>query len=93
MAGPWFSEFGSIWKTIREVDIAAIRHEAEHDVVVACVGDRAAVEHMHGLLLGGPDRYPSPYSPRSGSCRSSRCTPASGSSARPTCSWWCCTPT
>ena len=62
MASPWFSEFGSIWKTIREVDIAAIRHEAEHDVVVACVGDRAAVEHMHGLLLGGPDRYPSPYS-------------------------------
>lgn len=61
MAGAKWSEFGSIWKTIREVDVAAVRHEAEHDVVVACVGDRAAVERMHGLLLGGPDRYPSPY--------------------------------
>jgi uncharacterized protein (DUF697 family) len=62
VAGGRFSEFGSIWKTIREVDIAAIRHEAERDVVVACVGDRAAVDEMHDLLLGGPDRYPSPYS-------------------------------
>jgi uncharacterized protein (DUF697 family) len=61
VAGARFSEFGSIWKTIREVDITAIRHEAEHDVVIACVGDRAAVDHMRGLLLGGPDRYPSPF--------------------------------
>ena len=62
MAGSRVSEFGNIWKTIREMDVLAIRHEAEHDVVVACVGDRAAVDHMHGLLLGGPDRYPSPFS-------------------------------
>ena len=52
------TDFGSIWKTIREVDILAIRHEAEHDVIVACVGDPAALEHVRGLLLEGPDRYP-----------------------------------
>jgi hypothetical protein len=52
------TDFGSIWKTIREVDILAIRHEAEHDVIVVCVGDPAALEHVRGLLLEGPDRYP-----------------------------------
>ena len=31
---PHMTDFGSIWKTIREVDILAIRHEAEHDVIV-----------------------------------------------------------
>jgi len=51
------TDFGSIWKTIREVDVVAIRHEAEHDVIVACVGDPAALEHVRGLLLHGPDRY------------------------------------
>ncbi len=54
------SDFGSIWKTIREVDVLAIRREAEHDVVVACVGDPAALEHARGLLFGGPDRYGPP---------------------------------
>ena len=54
------TDFGSIWKTIREVDILAIRHEAEHDVIVACVGDPAALEHVRGLLLDGPDRYGQP---------------------------------
>jgi uncharacterized protein (DUF697 family) len=51
------TDFGSIWKTIREVDILAIRHEAEHDVIVVCVGDPAALEHVRVLLLEGPDRY------------------------------------
>ena len=54
------TDFGSIWKTIREVDILAIRHEAEHDVLVVCVGDPAALEHVRVLLLEGPDRYPRP---------------------------------
>ena len=52
------TDFGSIWKTIREVDILAIRREAEHDLIVACVGDPAALEHARALLLEGPDRYP-----------------------------------
>jgi uncharacterized protein (DUF697 family) len=56
--GPRVSDIGSIWKTIREVDILAIRHEAERDVAIACVGDPAALEHVRRLLLHGPDRYP-----------------------------------
>ena len=54
------SDFGNIWKTIREVDVLAIRREAEHDVIVACVGDPAALEYARGLLLEGPDRYRQP---------------------------------
>ncbi len=61
MASPRWSDFGSIWKTIREVDVLAIRREAEHDLTVACAGDREALECVRGLLLEGPDRYPSPF--------------------------------
>lgn len=61
MAGTRRSDFGSIWKTIREMDVLAIRREAERDVSVACVGDRDAVAHIGALLLDGPDRYPSPF--------------------------------
>ena len=61
MAGARWNDFGSIWKTIREVDVAAIRREAEHDVVLAVVGDRAALTQAHELLLNGPDLYPSPF--------------------------------
>ena len=61
MASPRWSDFGSIWKTIREVDVLAIRREAEHDLTVACAGDREALEYVRGLLLDGPDRYPSPF--------------------------------
>ena len=61
MAGARWNDFGSIWKTIREVDVTAIRREAEHDVVLACVGDRAALTQAHELLLDGPDLYPSPF--------------------------------
>ncbi|NLE22980.1 MAG: hypothetical protein GX624_09405 [Actinobacteria bacterium] len=62
MAGAKWSDFGSIWKTIREVDIAAIRTEAGHDVLVACVGDREALRRMYDLLQLGPDQYPTPWS-------------------------------
>jgi uncharacterized protein (DUF697 family) len=61
MASPRWSDFGSIWKTIREVDVLAIRREAEHDLTVACTGDGEALERLRGLLLEGPDRYPSPF--------------------------------
>ena len=61
MAGAKWNDFGSIWKTIREVDVTAIRREAEHDVVLAVVGDRAALTQAHELLLQGPDLYPSPF--------------------------------
>ena len=61
MAGARWNDFGSVWKTVREVDVMAIRREAEHDVVLACVGDRAALTQAHELLLDGPDLYPSPF--------------------------------
>ncbi|HEY5167957.1 MAG TPA: hypothetical protein VIK03_00980 [Thermoleophilia bacterium] len=61
MAGARWNDFGSIWKTIREVDVTAIRREAEHDVVLACVGDRDALTQAYELLLNGPDLYPSPF--------------------------------
>ena len=61
VAGAKWNDFGSIWKTIREVDVMAIRREAEHDVVLACVGDRDALMQAHELLLHGPDLYPSPF--------------------------------
>jgi uncharacterized protein (DUF697 family) len=61
LAGVSWNDFGSIWKTIREVDVTAIRREAEHDVVLACVGDRDALTQAHELLLDGPDLYPSPF--------------------------------
>ena len=61
MAGARWNDFGSVWKTIREVDVTAIRREAEHDVVLACVGDRKALTQARELLLEGPDLYPSPF--------------------------------
>ena len=61
LAGARWNDFGSIWKTIREVDVTAIRREAEHDVVLACVGDREALTQARELLLDGPDLYPSPF--------------------------------
>ena len=39
------------------MDILAIRREAEHDVIVVCVGDPAGLEHVRRSLLDGPDRY------------------------------------
>ncbi len=61
LASAKWSDFGSIWKTIREMDVLAIRHEAERDVVLACAGDREALALVHGLLLTGPDQFPSPF--------------------------------
>ena len=58
MAKPQWSDFGSIWKTVRELDINAIRREAEHRVAIVCMGDRAALRHVERLLHEGPNRYP-----------------------------------
>jgi uncharacterized protein (DUF697 family) len=66
MAKPSLSDFGSVWKTIREVDVSAVRREAERAPGIVCVGDRAALEHVARLLREGPDRYgpqPSPLVP------------------------------
>jgi hypothetical protein len=53
-----WSDFGSIWKTVREVDISAVRREAEQQVTVAIIGQQAALRHVDVLLRDGPNRYP-----------------------------------
>jgi len=55
-----WSDFGSIWKTIREVDIGAVRAEAEQQFTVAIIGQNAALRHVDRLLREGPNRYPLP---------------------------------
>ncbi len=54
---PQWSDFGSIWKTIREVDVNAIRREAERDVSIVCAGQPAALWWIDRFLREGPDRY------------------------------------
>ncbi len=58
MARLQLSDFGSIWKTIREVDISAVRREAEQQVTIAIIGQQAALWHVDRLLREGPNRYP-----------------------------------
>lgn len=57
MPKPQWSDFGAIWKTVREVDVNAIRHEAEAGLAIACVGQPAALSWVGRLLREGPDRY------------------------------------
>ena len=58
MPKPQWSDFGAIWKTIREVDINAIRHEAERGVAIVCIGQPAALWWVDRFLRDGPNRYP-----------------------------------
>jgi len=55
---PQWSDFGVIWKTVREVDINAIRHEAERGHAIVCVGQPAALWWVDRFLRDGPNRYP-----------------------------------
>jgi uncharacterized protein (DUF697 family) len=47
-----------MWKTVREVDVNAIRHEAERNLVIACVGDVISLGRVGHVLHDGPNRYP-----------------------------------
>ena len=58
MPKPQWSDFGAIWKTIREVDVSAIRRESEYGVGIICVGQPAALWWVDHLLHDGPNRYP-----------------------------------
>lgn len=58
MPKPQWSDFGATWKTIREVDINAIRHEAERGVAIVCIGQPAALWWVDRFLRDGPNRYP-----------------------------------
>ncbi len=58
MPKPQWSDFGAMWKTVREVDVNAIRHEAERGLVIACVGDEVSLAWVGHVLHDGPSRYP-----------------------------------
>jgi uncharacterized protein (DUF697 family) len=55
---PKWSDFGNIWTTLRELDVNAIREEAERPLTIACVGHNAALDEIDRLLHQGTDHYP-----------------------------------
>jgi len=55
---PKWSDFGNIWTTLRELDVNAIREEAERPLVINCVGHDAALDEVDRLLHQGHERYP-----------------------------------
>jgi uncharacterized protein (DUF697 family) len=55
---PKWSDFGNIFSTLREIDISAIRDEAERPVTVMCVGPDSALDEIDRLLHQGNERYP-----------------------------------
>ena len=57
MPKPQWSDFGAMWKTVREVDVNAIRHEAERGLTIACVGDVVSLAWVGHVLNDGPNRY------------------------------------
>jgi uncharacterized protein (DUF697 family) len=60
---PKWSDFGNIWTTLRELDINAIREEAERPLVLTCVGHEAALDEVDRLLHTGSNRYPASANP------------------------------
>lgn len=54
---PKWTDFGNFWATLREVDVSAIRAEADRPVVIACVGHVDALDTVSHLLHAGADRY------------------------------------
>jgi uncharacterized protein (DUF697 family) len=60
---PKWSDFGNIWTTLRELDINAIREEAERPLAIACVGHESALDELDRLLHSGPNRYPAGLNP------------------------------
>ncbi len=63
MAKHQWSDFGGMWRTVREVDINAIRHEAERGLAIAVVGQPASLSWTDRLLRDGPNRYPASSDP------------------------------
>lgn len=55
---PKWSDFGSVWTTMREMDVNAIREEAERPFVIACVGHDPALDAIDRLLHSSFQRYP-----------------------------------
>jgi uncharacterized protein (DUF697 family) len=55
---PKWSDFGNVWTTLRELDVNAIREEAERPLAINCVGHDAALDEVDRLLHQGHERYP-----------------------------------
>ncbi len=55
---PKWSDFGNVWTTLRELDVNAIRDEADRPVVISCVGHDTALDEVDRLLHQGHERYP-----------------------------------
>ena len=60
---PKWSDFGNIWTTLRELDINAIREEAERPLAIICVGHETALGEVDRLLHTGSARYPAGANP------------------------------
>ena len=58
---PKWSDFGNIWTTMREIDISAIREEAERPLTIVCVGHGTALDDLDRLLNQGNERYPATW--------------------------------
>ncbi len=57
MASPKWSDLGNVWNTLRELDVSAVRDEAERALLIACVGHPAACDAVAELLNRGSHRY------------------------------------
>lgn len=55
---PKLGGIGSVWNTIRELNVSEIREEAEARVTIALVGDSAARAMIARALRGQPGRFP-----------------------------------
>ncbi|MFN8504528.1 hypothetical protein [Kouleothrix sp.] len=55
---PKWSDFGNIFSTLREIDVNAIREEAERPFVITCIGHNTALDALDRLLHQGHERYP-----------------------------------
>ena len=47
---PSWNEMGAAFNTLRELDVTAIRDEAERAVTIVCLGERALYERVATLL-------------------------------------------
>lgn len=56
MTSKW-SDFGNIWGTLRELDVSAIRAEAERPLTIVCVGHTAALDEIDRLLHSSGQKY------------------------------------
>jgi uncharacterized protein (DUF697 family) len=52
-----WSDFGNMWGTLRELDVSAIRDEAERSLTIVCVGHQAALDAIDQLLHSNDQKF------------------------------------